>query len=60
MSDIEFFSNLKPQRLASLDEDFKHEQSKFPRDELNRTMRLSGNSKLEPQETIYKRFPEET
>ena len=59
MSDIEFFAKLKPQRLTSLDDDFKKEQSQFLKDELDRALRRSGKLKPEPHETTYERFPEE-
>ncbi len=59
MSDAEFFAKVKPQRLASLDEDFKKEQAQFLKDELDRALRRSGRAKPEPQETTYERFPEE-
>ncbi len=59
MSDIEFFAKVNPQRLTSLDEDFKKEQAQFRKDELDRALRWSGKIKSEPQETTYERFPEE-
>ena len=59
MSDAEFFAKLKPQRLTSLDEDFKKEQAQFLKDELDRALRRSGKVKPEPQEITYERFPEE-
>jgi hypothetical protein len=59
MSDAEFFAKVNPQRLTSLDEDFKKEQAQFLKDELDRALRRSGKVKPEPQETTYERFPEE-
>lgn len=59
MSDAEFFAKVKPQRLTSLDEDFKKEQAQFLKDELDRALRRPGKVKPEPQETTYERFPEE-
>lgn len=59
MSDVEFFAKVKPQRLTSLDEDFKKEQAQFRKDELDKDLRRSVQAKSEPQETTYERFPEE-
>lgn len=59
MSDAEFFAKVTPQRLSSLDEDFKKEQAQFLKDELDRALRRTGKVKTEPQEVTYERFPEE-
>lgn len=33
MSDIEFFAKVSPKRLASLEEDFKRDQTQFRKDD---------------------------
>jgi hypothetical protein len=60
MSDIEFFAKLNPQRLTSLDEDFKVWRKEFQEDEKANALRRAGKLKPEPVETTYERFPEET
>ena len=60
MSDIEFFSKLKPQRLTSLDEDFKAWREEFQGDEKRNALKRAGKPQAEPIETTYERFPEET
>ena len=57
MSDIEFFSRIKPKRLISLEEDFKESQAAFRKDELNRELRRSGRLKQDSIDTFYERFP---
>lgn len=59
MNDIEFFGQIKPQRLSSFEEDFKKSRYEFRKDELNRTLRLAGKLNTEVLETTYERFPEE-
>ncbi|MBT8514388.1 hypothetical protein G6727_02815 [Polynucleobacter paneuropaeus] len=60
MSDIEFFAKLNPQRLTSLDEDFKVWRKEFQEDEKANALRRAGKQKAEPVETTHERFPEET
>jgi hypothetical protein len=59
MSDIEFFSRIKPKRLTSLEDDFKESQAAFRKDELVRELRRSGKLKQVQLEISYERFPEE-
>jgi hypothetical protein len=60
MSDIEFFSNLNPKRLTSLDEDFKAWRKEKQDDDKRTALRRAGKLNPEPVETTYERFPEET
>ncbi|QWD20723.1 hypothetical protein G6689_05185 [Polynucleobacter paneuropaeus] len=60
MSDIEFFAKLNPQRLTSLEEDFKAWRKEFQDDEKQNTLKKSGKLNAEPVETSYERFPEES
>lgn len=60
MSDIEFFAKLNPQRLTSLEEDFKAWGKEFQDDEKQNTLKKSGKLNAEPAETTYERFPEES
>jgi hypothetical protein len=59
MSDIEFFAKINPQRLTSLDEDFKSWRKEFQEDEKRNALKRAGNVIAEPAETTYERFPEE-
>jgi hypothetical protein len=60
MSDIEFFAKLNPQRLTSLEEDFKAWRKEFQEDEKQNTLKKAGKLNAEPVETSYERFPEES
>lgn len=60
MSDIEFFAKLNPQRLTSLEEDFKAWRKEFQEDEKQNTLKKAGKLNAEPVETAYERFPEES
>jgi hypothetical protein len=60
MSDIEFFAKLNPQRLTSLEEDFKVWRKEFQEDEKQNTLKKVGKLNAEPVETSYERFPEES
>lgn len=60
MSDIEFFAKVKPQRLTSLDEDFKAWRKEMQEDEKRNALKRAGNLKAELEEMTYERFPEET
>jgi hypothetical protein len=60
MSDIEFFAKVNPQRLTSLDEDFKAWRKEIQEDDKRNALRRAGKLKPEPVETTYERFPEET
>ena len=60
MSNIEFFANLNPQRLTSLDEDFKAWRKEIQEDEKKNALKKVGKLNAEPVETTYERFPEET
>jgi len=66
MSDIEFFSKLKPKRLTSINEDIKNSQSEILADRA-RYAKFGTNSKKKAallesgkvEELIRERFPEE-
>ena len=60
MSDIEFFAKLNPQRLTSLEEDFKAWRKEFQEDEKQNTLKKAGKLNAEPVETTYERFPKES
>jgi len=60
MSDIEFFAKLNLKRLTSLDEDFKAWRKEFQEDEKRNALKRAGNLKVEPIETVYERFVEES
>ena len=60
VSDIEFFAPVKPQRLTSLDEDFKAWRKEMQEDDKLNALRRAGKLKPEPVETTYERLPEET
>lgn len=57
MSNIECFTKVNPQRLASLDEDFKAWQKVIQEDDRLNALRRSGKLKPEPLETTYESFP---
>lgn len=59
MSDVEFFSKVNPQRLTSLDEDFKAWRKEMQEDEKQNALKRAGKLKAEPVETTYERFPVE-
>jgi len=59
MDDVEFFAKVKPQRLTSLDEDFRAWRKEFQEDEKRNILKRAGKLKVEPVETTYERFPEE-
>ena len=58
MSDVEFFANMNPKRLTSLDEDFKAWRKEIQEDDKRNVLRRAGKLKVEPVETTYERFPE--
>jgi hypothetical protein len=58
MSNVEFFAKLNPQRLTSLDEDFKVWRKKFLEDENRNSLKRAGKLKPEPVELTYERFPD--
>ena len=60
MSDIEFFAKVNPQRLTSLDEDFKAWRKEFQEDEKLNILNRTGKLKVEPVEITYERLPEES
>lgn len=60
MADIEFFAKLNPKRLTSLDEDFKAWRKEIHEDDKRNALKRAGKLKVEPLETTYERFPEET
>ena len=60
MSDIEFFAKVNPQRLTSLDEDFKAWRKEFQEDEKLNILKRTGKLKVEPVEITYERLPEES
>ena len=60
MSNAEFFAKVNPQRLTSLDEDFKAWRKEIQEDEKLNALKRVGKLKAEPVETTYERFPEET
>jgi hypothetical protein len=57
---MEFFSKLKPQRLTSLDEDFKAWRNEIQEDEKQNALRRAGKLNPEAIEITYERLPEET
>jgi hypothetical protein len=59
MKNIEFFAKLNPQRLTSLDEDFKIWRKEFQEDEKRNALKRAGKLKPEPVEATYERFNEE-
>ena len=60
MSDVEFFAKVNPQRLTSVDEDFKAWRKEMQEDETRNALKRSGKLKVEPVETTYERCPEES
>ena len=58
MSDIEFFAKVNPQRLTSLDEDFKAWRKEIHEDDKRNALRRAGKLEAESAETIYERFDE--
>ena len=58
MSDIELFAKVNPQRLTSLDEDFKAWRKEMQEDERRNALKRVGKLKAEPVETTYERFPD--
>ena len=56
MSDAEFFAKINPNKLTSLDEDFKAWRKEFQEDEKQNALKRSGKLKSEPVETTYERF----
>ena len=59
MSDIEFFAPVKPQRLTSLDEDFKAWRKQMQDDDKLNALRRAGKLNPVPVEAAYERFPED-
>lgn len=59
MSVVEFFAKVKPQRLTSLDEDFKAWRKEIQEDDKRNALKRSGKLKTEPIETTYERFDKE-
>jgi hypothetical protein len=57
---MEFFAKVNPQRLTSLDEDFKAWRKEFQEDEKRNALKRAGKLNPEPVETNYERFPEES
>ena len=57
---VEFFAKISPQRLTSLDEDFRVWRKSMKEDEKQNALKRAGKLKVEPIETTYERFPEET
>jgi hypothetical protein len=60
MSNLDYFAKLNPQRLTSLDEDFKAWRKEIQEDEKRNALKRAGNVIAEPAETTYERFPEES
>ncbi len=60
MSNAEFFAKVNPQRLTSLDEDFKAWQKEFQEDKKRNALKRVSNLKAEPVEMTYERFPDES
>jgi hypothetical protein len=59
MSDLEFFAKLKPERLTSLEEDFRVWRKEFQEDERLNALKMVGTSNPKSVETTYERFEEE-
>jgi hypothetical protein len=55
MSELEFLGKMNPQRLKSMDEEFREEREQFFRDEKDRELRRSGKSVNESIELRYER-----
>jgi hypothetical protein len=55
MSDLEFFGKMNPQRLKSMNEEFREEREQFFRDEKDRELRRSGKLFKEVKELKYER-----
>ena len=60
MSNAEFFASVNPQRLTSLDEDFKVWRKEMQEDDRLNALRRAAKLNPKPVETTYERFPEET
>jgi hypothetical protein len=58
MSDLEYFGQMNPKPLTSLEEDFKRDRAQFQKDELDRALRRSGKLVTPEPETTYERFEE--
>jgi len=55
MSNLEFLGKMNPQKLKSMNENFRDEREQFFKDEKDRELRRSGKLlKIKP-ETTYKR-----
>jgi hypothetical protein len=54
MDELEFIGRMNPQRLTSLSEDFKSEQTEFRNDEAKRKVRSDAPKTI--LETTYERF----
>lgn len=59
MSDLDFFAKVNPQRLTSLDEDFKAWRKQMQEDEKRNALKRVVKPNADPIETTYERFPEE-
>jgi hypothetical protein len=55
MSEVEFLGKMNPQRLKSMDEEFREEREQFFRDEKDRELRRSGKLFKEVIELSYER-----
>jgi hypothetical protein len=55
MSELEFLGKINPQRLKSMNEEFREEREQFFRDEKDRELRRSGKSVNEIIELRYER-----
>lgn len=57
MSNLDYFAKLNPQRLTSLDEDFKVWRKEFQDDERRNALKRAGKLNQQAVETTYERFP---
>lgn len=55
MTNLEFVGKMNPQRLKSMDEEFREEREQFFRDEKDRELRRSGKLIQEVTELRYER-----
>ena len=55
MNDLEFLGKMNPQRLKSMNEEFREEREQYFRDEKDRELRRSGKSVNEVIELKYER-----
>ena len=55
MTDLEFVGKMNPQKLKSMNDDFREEREQFFKDEKDRKLRRSGKLLKVVPETTYER-----